>query len=322
MRHTHVFKVIVPLCIAFLLMFSAGCKTYKVNVKLNPDGSGERSVELSMDDTSEGELQIGDKEFRELFHLDKRGWKYTERASKAEGDASDQKKEIVYTRAQTAKAIDDWLDMGNDIHIKAALGDSRYADVVISNAIAVELGASPNGQSLTYRETVTCTKLRETVSTFAAVKFYNRVSAAYPSLDPGALIELRGLMIGYMAITWYKQDNSEDALSDELITDSLIADAAGIIKRVDSDADLSKLREIIVTTLDDFEDELDAFIKENLPGMYLVGHAEIILTLELPGRVFEHNATRVDGNTLTWKIDFPEVFVKPLEIFARVEFEE
>lgn len=320
MRYTHFFKAIVPLCIALLLIFSAGCKTYKVNVKLNADGSGERSVELSMDESSEHELKISDEEFRKLFHLDKNGWKYTEHASGAEGDASDQKKEIVYLRAQTAKSIDDWPGMGNDIHIKAVLGDSRYADVVISNAIAVELGASPNGRSLTYRETVTCTKLRESISTFAAAKFYDKVSAAYPSLDPEALIELRGLMTGYMAITWYNQ--GDETISDELITDSMVADAVEIIKRVDPDADLSKLREIIVTTLDNLEDELDAFVRKNLPGMYLAGHAELILTLEMPGRIFEHNATSVDGNTLSWKVDFPQIFIKPLEIFARVEFEE
>ncbi|MBU8920240.1 MAG: hypothetical protein KOO63_00110 [Bacteroidales bacterium] len=322
MRYTNVFKAIVPLGIALLLIFSAGCKTYKVNVKLNADGSGERSVELSMDEASEGDLKIGDEEFRKLFNLDKKGWKYIEPASGTEGDASEQKKKMVYSRTQTAKSIDDWLDMGNDIHIQASLGDKRYKDIQISNAIAVELGASPNGRSLTYRETVTCTKLREAISTFAAAKFYDKVAAAYPSFDPEILIELRGLMMGYMAITWFKQDDSEDTFSDELMTDSMVADATEIIKQVDPDADLSKLREITGAMLDDLEDELDVFVRENLPGMYLVGHAELILTLEMPGYVFEHNATSVDGNTLTWKVDFTQIFIKPLEIFARVEFKE
>ncbi len=322
MRIKNLFKAIVPLSIALLLIFSAGCKTYKVNVRLNADGSGERSVELSMDESSENELKIGDEEFRKLFHLDKKGWKYTEPASGAEGDASDKKREMVYTRTHTAKSIDDWSDIGNDIHIQASLGDNSYEDVVITNAIAVELGASPNGQSLTYRETVTCTRLRESISTFAAAKFYDKISAAYPSLDQDVLIELRGLMMGYMAITWFKQGDSEETFSDELMTDSMVSDAAEIIRGVDPDADLSKLREITGAMLNDLEDELDVFVRENLPGMYLVGHADLILTLEMPGYVFEHNATSVDGNTLTWKVDFTQIFIRPLEIFARMEFNE
>lgn len=319
MKRLYKLKLALPLFLVSLFLFAFGCKTYKVDVKLNPDGSGERTVELSMKEIPEGDLQIEASELRKLFHLDGSEWEYIEYKKETE---SGQDGEKVYRRTQKAKNLEAWHEMGGDIHIRAAVDDKRYAKVAISNSIDVELGTSQTARSLTYRETITCTELRQTIFTFMSNGFYNKVAAAYPMLGSEELVELRGLMMGYFAVAWYREKESGDVISDEHITEDLTADAGGIIRRAHPDVDLTQLRAIIEKTLDDLEDELDRFVMENLPGMYLAGHAAFILRLEMPGRIVEHNASDMEEQTLTWKIDLMEVFVNPIEIFAKAEITE
>ncbi len=309
-------KLTLVIILGSLFLFSYGCKDYKVDVKLNPDGSGERTVELSMKELSEGGLEIEADEFRKLFHLDKSEWEYIEYSKEKEGAQSGKSGKHVYRRTQKAKSIKDWREMGGDIHIRATLDDKRFAKVAISNAIDVELGTSQDGRSLTYRETLTCTKLRQAALTFMSNGFHDKVAAAYPMLGKEVLTELRGLVMGYFAIGYHQQDKSECDISEEIILDMLTEDASAIIKKTHPEVDLTQLREIINKTLEDQEDELDQFVKENLPGMYLAGHSAIILNLEMPGRIVGHNADEVDGQKLTWKIDLLNAFVKPVKIYA------
>jgi len=76
-------KPLIPIGMMIgLLLISSGCKQYKVEVSLNRDGSGTRTIEMRASTIGEEDFEIELDEFRKLFGLDeKRGWTMKREAS-------------------------------------------------------------------------------------------------------------------------------------------------------------------------------------------------------------------------------------------------
>jgi hypothetical protein len=199
-----------------------------------------------------------------------------------------------------------------------------YSDVGFANTIKVEIGRSPTGKIYTYRESIAWTSLKEAIIGFQADRFHEAMSEAYPFLGREELAELRGLMTGYYAYALSSMQQAEnETMTDKAVVSSLTSDAKRIIRRRHPDADVSAVAEITERLAHDSDDELDEFIKEILPGVYLAFITSLRLSLTMPGKVVESNADEVDGQTLVWKeIGFIDAFNKPIELYARSEVSE
>jgi hypothetical protein len=311
-------KTLLVLGFAFgLLFFYTGCKQYKVEMTMNGDGSGTRTVELSMATISEDDFEIGLDEFRALFGLsEKRGWTMRREFKKTEKEEKPDK--YIFTLDRKAKSISSWQAMSGDIEVRGTLEKGPLADVSFYNEIEVERS---DGGILTYRETLTWNKLKESVIDMTIALFRKNMAQEYPFLSQQELDMLAYFTAGIVSIAWYGEEVAEDQITDEMYETSAAVYIEHIIRKSHPEEDLSGILSVIERTFnDEDETQLDNFLKEKLPGAYLAGHTAVSLTITMPGEIIETNAQHVEGNTATWKYDVTMVaFNHPVEFFVKAK---
>ncbi len=310
-------KALLALVLTVNLLLSAGCKQYKIEVTMNEDGSGMRTVQLSTPTIGEDNLEIGLDEFRSLFGLsEKRGWSM-QRVLK-ETEEGEERDKYIFTLDSKAKRISSWQAMSGDIEIRGTLEKGPLADVSFYNEIEVE---RIDGGILTYRETLTWNRLKESVIDMTIALFRNNMAQEYPFLSQQELDMLAYFTAGIVSIAWYGEEVAEDQISDEMYETSAAVYIEHIIRKNHPDEDLSNILSVVKRTFDDeYETQFDNFLKEKLPGAYLAGHTAISFMVTMPGEIVETNAQHVEGNTAIWKHDVTMVaFNHPVELFVKAK---
>ena len=310
-------KTLLVFGLAAGLLLSAGCKQYKVEMTMNEDGSGMRMVKLTAATIGEDDLDVSLEQFRALFGLDEdRGWKMKREVKKTdEGEKTDK---YIFTLDSKAKQISSWQAMSGDIDVRGTLEKGPLADVSCYNEIEVELS---DGGILTYRETFTWNKLKESVIDMTVALFRKNMAQEYPFLSQQELDMIAYFTAGIVSIAWHGEEVAEDQITDEMYETSAAVYIEHIIRKNHPDKDLSNILSVIKRTLnDEGETQLDNFLKENLPGAYLAGHTAIAFTVKMPGEIVETNAQHVEGNTATWEYDVTMVaFNHPVEFFVKAK---
>ncbi len=317
----------VFLCALLGLLVCAGCQHYEVDVVLEPDGSGKRSVALIVDSKWKEGDNPSPAELKTIFSVgEKFGWRpLSERplGPGGRGEEEEQQEARGFWRETTVPDLDGWRDLSGDIHILGALPGGEFTNANLHNIVAVEIGEGPRGRIFTYRETCMWDGVKQILIDFQANSYRDAMAAAYPFLGAAELAELKGLMAGHLSLGWMAL-----AVDDELdnqtqpIVSSVAWQSEAIVRRARPGADTGAvllLVEEVVTTEGDAADE---FFEEQLPGFNVAIWTELQLIVHMPGLVTETNGEVEDGHTVSWSVDLTEAVVRPVEMYARSELME
>jgi hypothetical protein len=308
-------KLPIMIGIALGLLVLSGCKQYKVDVTLNEDGSGTRSIEMRASIIGEDDFQIELDEFRKLFGLDeKRGWKLKREVK----TLPDETEVTFFTLDIEAKSISSWKAMSGDIDIRGTLEKGPLEDISFHNEIEVE---RIEGDIITYRETLTWNNLKEKAVDMNAVFFTERLTEEYPFLSKKDRDDIRSFLAGMITVSWYAEEVAEEKMEDELYTQAARDYIAHLIKERHPRRNMSGLGEVLDRIMEqEGEEYLDRILKEKLPGVYLAGHTSITFTVTMPGKIVDSNATSVEGNTAVWKYDMLLAPLNhPVELYIKAE---
>jgi hypothetical protein len=80
--------------------------------------------------------------------------------------------------------------------------------------------------------------------------------------------------------------------------------------------------DLFVEESEEEDEAVEAFLEENLPGMVLAGNSEMVIRLNMPGRVIDSNAHERDASTLVWKFSPWDAIMTPVEVYAASRVEE
>jgi len=301
-----------PLVLALL----AGCRQYEIVVTINPDGSGSRALRLQADPTDFEEEESTLEEFIALFSLGPdSGWTLA-RKSEQEG-----KSEIlVFSRDSAPGSPEAWERQGGDVNIQGTRDPGRHARVTFANELSVELVSGPGPRTCTYRERFAWTGLREILTGRQAEGFFARLRGSYPYLKDEDRLELTGLLAGaILATVELEASAGEREGMAEALARAVEAHAGDVIRRHDPSAACEDLAQITREAITGADQNLEAFLRRELPGAYLAGATSITLRVTMSGLIVDSNADRVEGKTATWTFDVWDALVCPVEVFVRAE---
>ena len=305
-----------------VIFIFSGCKKYDVDVKVMPDGSGSRHVELTTASVAQGGTEPAYEEFVELFNLrDKTGWTVDKRRVERDNAGNDRHQGYIFTLERNAKELADWREMSGDINIRGALPGGEFHDVRFHNAIDLEMGRGTAARSFTYRETFTWDSLKEELVDFLATYFQDTLAIEYPELEEAELAEIKGLMAGYLSIGFYAIEEKGELDSEEAAR-SLVPIVTDVIRGKYPEAEQAKLYEITEAVLSDEANRFERWAAEKMPGVELAFFTEIVLRVTMPGRIVESNADEVREQTAAWKLDIMKAINRPIEVFVRSELED
>lgn len=301
-------RLLVPL----LLLALAGCQHYEVEVTLDADGGGTRSVELRGEvpgptpEASISRLRLG-------FSLDEAaGWRQIE--------SDDGSRRLVFRREQRAAGPAGWSACTGEIAIPGRPGALPASeDVVFSNAVEVQLGEVAGRRNLSYRERFTWRGILPAASAIVADRVTDSLDSAIAEISPLERAELHGLAAGaaqrYLAL---EQAESSEAAYHTFV-DALATQMDAVLRPGHPDLTLARLAALLDGVLGETSETGDAAFEAQLPGADLVATSDLTLHLKLPGPVLESNADHVDGNRATWRFGLSQALLEPVQLYARTE---
>ena len=304
---------------AIAIPLLAGCWQYEIEVTINPDGSGSRTLRLQADPEDMREESADMAEFVGLYCLGaEAGW-----TMEREREPGAKREILVFTRRGQPASLGDWRHVSGDVRILGTLEPDPDTNVAFANAVAIEAGAGANLRTYTYRERFSWTGLREIIIARQAEGFCNRLQGSYPFLTDENRQELTGLLAGAILATVELEASSKEPEGvAEALAHAVEAHVEDIIRRHDPDAACTDVAQIVNGGLTGADKDLEAFLHEKLPGAYLAGATSIELRVTMPGRIVESNADRVEGKTACWSMDAWDALVRPVETFVRSELSE
>lgn len=311
-------KLLIMTGIMLGLVFSSGCKQYKVEMTLDKDGSGTRVIELRASTIGEDNFEVEIEDFRALFGLsEKRGWKMKREVKTVTDDVE----VVVFTLERKAKSIKSWRAMNGDLDVRGTLEKGPFEDIYFHNDIEVERS---DGNKITYRETLTWNKLKEKTTDVTAAFLAKKIGEEYPFLSQEDKDAIQYFLSGMLIVSWYSEEVAHDDMTDEIYTQTACDYIIYMLEDRYPDRNWSGLAEKVEHILmKEGEEYLDRILKEKLPGVYLAGHTSITFTITMPGKIVDSNATSVEGNTAIWKYDMMLAsFNHPVELHVTSEISE
>lgn len=305
-----------------VLLGLTGCLEYRIDTRLNADGSGLRSERLSVSQVEESDLDLSADAFVAIMDLTERdGWTH---ARELQGnDTAD-----VFYRERRIRNQPEWSDLTGSVHIAGTtdagastrVGYVRLGDVHFRNEVKIETGRVSDGRSFSYRETFYWTDAMDAVVEYFMDQVGRTVRAKYPNLSEQQVGEIVGLTRGQVwgALDQGLLDAGDDdggRLLDAMVERTAVQ-SAKIARQGYPDADADFFRAMLDQLYEDEEDRLGEFTSRSLPGFDLGGRTEIIFRLVLPGRVTASNAEEQEGDTLVWKFSPGDAMLEPVELFA------
>lgn len=302
-------RLLLPL----VLLALAGCQHYEVEITLDADGGGSRSVELRGDvpgptpETSASRLRLG-------FSLDESaGWRQVA--------SEDDPRRLVFRRERRVSAAGDWPSFDGEIAIPGRAGAlPADGDVLLSNQVEVQLDETPGRRSLSYRERFTWSGILPAASGIVADVVTAALEDAIEGLNPLERAELHGLAAGaaqrYLAL---EQAESSEAAYHTFVG-ALATQMHAVLAPGHPALTTTRLASLLDGVLGESSEAGDAAFEALLPGADLVATSDLTLHLTLPGPVLESNADSVDGNRATWRFGLSQALLEPVQLYARTEF--
>lgn len=235
-----------------------------------------------------------------------------------EGEKPDK---YIFLLDREAKRLSSWQAMSGDIDVRATLEKGPLEDIFFHNEIEVQ---RTEGNTITYRETLTWNELKEKAVRKTAAFFAGRLAEEYQFLSREDKEEIQNFLAGMITVAWYAEEVAEEKMKDELYTQAASDYIAYLIRGKYPEKDISTLPENVERIMDKEGDEnLNKVLMEELPGVYLAGHTSIAFMVTMPGKIVDTNATNVEGNTAIWKYDLMLVsFNHPVVMYVRSELPE
>jgi hypothetical protein len=310
----------VRLAATGLCLLLAGCVETKVQVKVEPDGSGRRHVEIAMDLDSLRELELTVDGFQQLMDLSETdGWSARKETRLSQGSEHDF---MVFARTMEIGSLEEWIEQGGDVGIRAQAtgpGDTGEQAHAI-NDVSLELGRSGSGRSVTYRETYRIEGMKTLMNQFQSERFAQVVMEAHPELTESDRAELRGLYFGHLALQEsLSERDDQNPEQVQKLTDSLTWATGEVISRRGGHVDHAELTRIAHDVLVDTDDALDTHLMNELPGVLIAALFTVKLEVEMPGEIVETNADRSSQNYAAWEFEFWSAIDEPLQLYVRSE---
>jgi hypothetical protein len=302
------------------LLLLAGCQHYDLAVVIEPDGSGQRNVEFSVDSGGDDEFPLTATDLQQFFGIDAaHGWQ------RLLGNAPDSTSVAgaTFRRESSFSDLEDWARADGDLRIQAAPTGRPHADVVFTNVPAVRFLESEEGRICEYREIFTWRGLRQQITTYMGEIFAEQMAEAYPSLSSDDLQELHGLVAGMVMLHLQSAGHPEaEEPDDDLIEAAIVAHAEDVIRRHDPETSSAEVYEVVKAAADGPMNQMDKYLGEHLPGAYHAASTELNLSVTMPGRIVDSNADRVEGQTAIWEMSVWDASARPVEVFIVAEAEE
>lgn len=304
---------------ALAMALLAGCRQYEIDITINPDGSGSRTLRLQADPVDFEEEESSLEEFIGLHGLGPNSdWTMA-----LESEAGSKQEIFVFSRHSRPGGPEDWQHQSGDLSIRGTLERGPYSLVAFANEVSVELVPGPAPRTCTYRERFAWTGLREILTGRQAEGFFHRLSGSYPYLTGEDRRELTGLLAGAILATVELEASSREREGvAEALARAVEAHAGDIIRRHDPSAACEDLAQITQEAITGADQSLEAFLRRELPGAYLAGATSITVRVTTSGRIVDSNADRVEGKLATWTFDVWDALVRPVELFVRSELSE
>jgi len=304
-----------------LALGAGGCVEYTIETTLNPDGSGVRAETLAVEENDE--FSLSREAFSNLMYAGpEHGW--TEReAAAGSGDTLG-----VLNRTTQVRDLASWSRLNNQVRMAGALpidtestvGLVTLGDIELRNSIRVGTGSMSDGStSYTFRETFAWEKAVDALGEYVISNFDQVLGIKYPALSPRERGEIIGLA---RARYWVAVDGgllTDDGPEDQLTAEAVEKTAEQAIKIVRlryPQEGPEFLTDALTQAYEDDDSGFETFLKETVPGLNLAINTEIIIRLNMPGRVINSNAHERDGTTLVWKFGALDAMATPVEIFA------
>lgn len=300
-----------------LLLVATGCQDYEVQTVVNKDGSGSRTVTLTLDPYKEyAESTITLKDAETLFRVREAGqWDMS-----WTGKPRDPESHPVYTRRRKIRGIDDWASALNEVFIKGTIQSGELEQIEMKSRIDVTAEEGPAGMSYTYRERFWWIGLKPVLTDWFIDVVCNSLQRRYDLTDGSVLTELRGLYAGVIDLTWETFiDNEELEAEGANIIATLVRNTKRIIESSGKRVGSEDLTAILTSDLKDEGDKILDRAERELPGVFGAGFTGIKLSVTLPGIIMESNADKVEGNTATWEFGALDPLKAPKELFVRSE---
>jgi len=289
------------------LMVLAGCQSYEIEVRLDPDGGGHRSTLLTGDPGGpDEEAAAGD--IRGAFTLlADEGWRRL--------PAEDEGRKLRFLRERDIPAPELWHEAA-EIRIPGN-PDHPQNGVLLSNTITVTKGSDSGVPTLTYTEQWRWMGVMEAFGALVAELLVDELAVAWPGLSAVERAELRGLVEGAVQrhVSLEAVDD-EDAEYDHFL-DILANQLHAVIARTRLGADRDALRAIVEEVYRGDNERGDAMLDNELPGLSAVFTTDLELAVTMPGPILGGNADRVEGNTAYWKLDLQDTILAPITAEVR-----
>ncbi|MFH1845454.1 MAG: hypothetical protein ABIF77_19895 [bacterium] len=301
---------------SLLCLALAGCQHYELEIVLEPDGSGTRTVLLDagqqVDERSDPPLAM----YREFAGMSgENGWQVIT------SPAGDDPPRTEFRKTVQAADQQAWHDLSGDLAIRAGPAGTSHADVRMINEIEVVDGRESGEPTLWYRETLHWIGFRETIIAFQADRYREAMAVGYPFLGECELAELRGLMTGALShgwLDWLWEDDAE--IQNRHLVAILADNAQRIVEPVLPDnrfVDRDGVMEIARDVVQDRDELAWQFVERVMPGLGLIALTDMQVSIRMPGRILETNAHRVEGETAYGEFELTEVLSGAVELSVR-----
>ena len=308
--------------LAALLVSLSGCIEYQIETTLHADGSGVRLEKMIVE---EFEDEADNERFRTNFGylmFVTEDFRWDHRQEVQDGDTLQ-----IFVRETEVRDLASWTNLSGKVHIAGTIGSSTASignvalnDVHFRNRVRVESGRVSEGTSFTYRESFYWENLADALIEYLVQSFADSVVTVYPDLSPEQRVELEALVRGS---AWFAVGQGLfDAGGDEekallsALAQRTASRAERIVERRYPDVQEEFFEGVLERIYDDEDDRFEGFLKERLPGVELAINSEIVLRLNMPGRVTSSNAHDRDGGTLIWEFAPGDAVTAALEIVA------
>ena len=288
------------------LLLLAGCQSYEIEVRLDPDGGGRRATLVTGDLGGHSEEQA-EAELRNAFTLPAdEGWLRL--------PVEDEGRKLRFRRERDVAGTEHWNEAA-EIRIPGNPLDPRD-DVLLSNTISVTQGSDSGVPTLTYVEQWRWTGVMEAFGCLVADLLVADFVAAWPELGEVERAELRGLVEGAVQRHVSLEIDEEGEQEYDHFLDVLARQLHVVIARSGGDADPARVREIVEENYRGDNERGDEALDNELPGLSAVFTTDLDLAVTMPGPILDSNADRVEGNTAYWELDLQDTILAP--VTARV----
>jgi hypothetical protein len=289
------------------IMGIAGCITYDIDTTIEADGSGHRSVTVTVEDPHRLDQELTKRDFLVLMSLtEEQGWE-SELQVDTKGDST-----YFFRRETDIPDPGSWPGLDNQIHILGALpsfadstlGNLRLGDIHFRNKVEVSRSDASEGGVLTFQETFFWEHGLDALTEALVKGTGDWIARGYPRLSESDRAEIRGVLrtilsLGFKDGLLDRIDEDEEAAWGQVL-DQVTALAFNTIRTKHADATREEVRARFDIFSDESGEEVLDELNRLLPGLSEGGDAQITVRLDLPGTVISTNAHERKGNTLVW----------------------